>query len=229
MLTSERHLSPEPKPLGPASVNTEKLCVTRSYARVSPDRPLVCDDRRESELFGVSGRMRCRRGGGASSRADLRQSLLLCASFLQEQRLCSRWFADGADQEVHSAADSPQNQTGFRQNLAELPPVYKILPRSARPQVGSGFRFAPLHPTLGVCGAHRLQMATEKLSGLFCSHTAEVGLGGKRSPCGFIPFFTPATECSKTCLSKVSNGPSAATRRGGYHSYSTNTNCTQEL
>lgn len=37
---------------------------------------------------------------------------------LREQRLCSRWFADGEDQEVHSTVDSPQNQTGFRQNLA---------------------------------------------------------------------------------------------------------------
>lgn len=60
-------------------------------------------------------------------------TIALCI-VLQEQRLWSRWFADGEDQEVHSTSDSPQNH---RQNLAYIPLVNQIPPGRFRADLGS--------------------------------------------------------------------------------------------
>lgn len=62
---------------------------------------------------------------------------------LQEQRLWSRWFADGDNQEGQSTVDSPHYQTGFRQNLAYVPPVNQIFMGSGRSRADLGLLLSP--------------------------------------------------------------------------------------
>lgn len=86
MPRSQWHLSQELKCLDSASINTSTnayTCINRSLAR-------KCCQKTES--FGVLNIVIYRRGGRASSRADLRQSPLLCAWVYR-----SRYFeADGS-------------------------------------------------------------------------------------------------------------------------------------
>lgn len=86
MPRSQWHLSQELKCLDSASINTSSnacTCINRSLVRK------YCQ---KAESFGVSNIVIYRQGGRASSRADLRQSLLLCAWVYR-----SRYFeADGS-------------------------------------------------------------------------------------------------------------------------------------
>ena len=112
MKRSERHLLPELKPLGPASVNTKIVCHT--LIRMHAPQLLTRIQRLPEigvvwcvELYALQTRwLRFLQSGFQAI------TIALCI-VLQEQRLCSRWFADGEDQEVHSSVDLPQNPTGF--------------------------------------------------------------------------------------------------------------------
>lgn len=96
MLRSEQHLSPELKPLDSVSVNTKHFV---SHAQMHAPAFTACSARaaRNQNCNSVWNGVQQQRGGWASTRADLRQSPLLCASVYR-----SRFFGTDCSQTLRA-------------------------------------------------------------------------------------------------------------------------------
>lgn len=125
-------------------------------------------------------------------------TIALCI-VLQEQRLWSRWFADGEDQEVHTLwihrrTRLVSDRTWRKSHQSTKPPSGLVDPGRI------WVHFGPLHQTVGACGVNKTTARLSVMSnGLqyrqrpcraFICHTAKEWWGGRLSLGGFILFHT---------------------------------------